>query len=251
VRAGVQAQPLVPSAAVLAGAWARIDTTPWQHVARWLPPVRRRATLALQLAGTQVRLIPWGIWALSAATLALCFFGMAIWRVGAYPHSILGAFVPLITAVGVAFLYGPEHDVGLEIALSTPASPRAILLSRLALVFGYNFALGLGMTLALVAVRGGDFAALAAYWIGPALLLGGLSLLLSLLASTVTGAAVVGALWLLRFVGSAFALPGALLSSGASPLGAIWQTSPTTVLLACALLLAAVLYVPRQRHLPA
>jgi hypothetical protein len=107
------------------------------------------------------------------------------------------------------------------------------------------------MTLALVAVRGGDFSALAAYWVGPTLLLGGLSLLLSLLASTVTGVAIVGALWLLRFVGSAFALPGTLLSSGASPLDAVWQTSPTTVLLACALLLAAVLYVPRQRHLPA
>jgi hypothetical protein len=240
---------IVPSASVLAGAWARIDATPWQRAAAWMRPARRKGSLALQLSITQARLIPWGIWALSAAAMALCFLGMALWRVGSYPHSILGAFVPLITAVGVAFLYGPEHDAGLEVALSTPASPRVILLSRLALVFGYNFALGLGMTLALVALHGGDFSALAAYWVGPTLLLGGLSLLLSLVASTVAGLATVSILWLIRFVGSAFALPGSLPANGDWPLNAIWQTSPATVLFACALLLLAVLYVPRQVHL--
>jgi hypothetical protein len=248
---GGPALAAAPSASVLPGAWARIDATPWQRAAALLRPARRKGMPALQLSLMQARLIPWGIWALSAAAMALCFLGMALWRVGAYPHSILGAFVPLITAVGVAFLYGPEHDAGLEVALSTPASPRVILLSRLALVFGYNFVLGLGMTLALVALRGGDFSALAAYWVGPTLLLGGLSLLLSLVASTVVGVATVGILWLARFVGSAFALPGMLLADGASPLNAIWQTSPVTVLLAGALLLLAVLYVPRQTRLSA
>jgi hypothetical protein len=102
-----------------------------------------------------------------------------------------------------------------------------------------------------VALRGGDFSALAAYWVGPALLLGGLSLLLSLTVSSAAGAATVGALWLIRFVGSAFALPGNVLSDGLSPLAAIWQTSPATVLLACTLVVVAVLYVPHQRRLPA
>lgn len=241
----------VPSSRVLEGVWARIDESSWARARRLMQPAKRTLDHALALTRVQARLIPAGIWVLSAAAMLLCFLGMGLWRAGTYPPSTLGAFVPLITAVGVAFLYGPEHDAGLEVALATPASPRAILVSRLALVFGYNFALGLALTLALVIARGGDFPALAAYWVGPTLLLSGLSLLLSLTASTFIGVASVGFLWLLRFVGSAFALPGNVLSAAPSPLGAIWLTSPVTLLLAGALLVAAVLYVPCQRRLSA
>ena len=65
-----------------------------------------------------------------------CFSG----RIGAYPHAILGAFVPLITAVGMAFnRHGPEYDESLEVTRSTPVSPRLILLSRVALAFVFDF----------------------------------------------------------------------------------------------------------------
>jgi putative zinc finger protein len=240
-----------PSAATMENIWARIDQRPRVRAVVHINTLRRRMIFAHQLVRAQARLIPSGIWILSAAALFLCFTGMLFWRMGSYPHSILGAFVPLITAVGVSFIYGPESDDSLEVTLATPVSPRAVLLSRMALVFSFNFALGLLMTLALVVIQGDDFSVLIAYWVGPTLLLAGLSLLLSLTISSLTGLACVGVLWLARFVGSVFAIPGSLISSGTGPLGSIWQTTPATLLLACALLVAAVLYVPHQRRLSA
>ncbi len=207
--------------------------------------------MIVQVALAQARLIPVGIWVLSAAALLLCFTGMVFWHIGTYPRSILGAFVPLTTAVGMAFIYGPEYDESLEVTLSTPISPRVVLLSRVALVFTYNFALGLILTLALVLLHGDDFSVLVAYWAGPALLLAALSLLLSLTISSLTGIACVGVLWLVRFVGAAFDLPATALVSGAGPFAEIWKTSPATVLVACALIVLAVLYVPYQRRLNA
>ena len=47
----------------------------------------------------------------------------------------------MIAAACVSFIYGPENDLAYELALSTPTSPRTILLARLALVFGYNLGL--------------------------------------------------------------------------------------------------------------
>ena len=64
------------------------------------------------------------------------------------------------------------------------------------------------MTLALNGVTlGEDFSVLVAYWAGPTLLLAGLSLLLSLTISSLTGVVCIGVLWLVRFLGAAFSLP--------------------------------------------
>lgn len=241
----------VPSVATLDAVWARIDQTPWNRLATTLAPLRRRTGMVSRVAMAQARLIPLGIWVLSAATLLICFIGMVFWHIGAYPHSILGAFVPLITAVGMAFIYGPEYDESLEVTLSTPISPRVILLSRAALVFAYNFALGLILTLALVLLHGESFSVLLAYWAGPTLLLAGLSLLLSLTISSLAGIACIGALWLVRFVGAVFALPGTVLTAGSGVFAEIWKTSPVTILVACALLACAAIYVPYQRRLNA
>ena len=240
-----------PSFATLDAVWAHIDQTFLERVATRLRPIRRRAGVVGRVALAQSRLIPVGIWVLSAATLLLCFIGMVFWHIGTYPHSILGAFVPLITAVGMAFIYGTEYDASLEVTLSTPVSPRVVLLSRVVLVFAYNFALGLILTLALVLLHGDAFSVLVAYWAGPTVLLAGLSLLLSLSISSLTGVACVGALWLVRFVASAFDLPTRALTSASGPFAEIWKTSPATVLVACALLVLAVLYVPYQRRLNA
>jgi Putative zinc-finger len=240
-----------PSVALLDAVWARVYQSSWQRLANRLHPSRRSAASTARVALAQARLIPMGIWVLSAAALLVAFIGMVFWHIGAYPHSILGAFVPLITAVGIAFIYGPEYDESLEITLSTPVSPRLVLVSRVALVFAYNFALGLILTLALVLLHGDDFSVLIAYWAGPTLLLAGLSLLLSLTISSLTGIACVAVLWLVRFVGAAFELPGTMLTSSSGPLTAIWQTSLVTVVLACALVALAVFYVPYQRRLKA
>jgi hypothetical protein len=159
---------------------------------------------------------------------------------------IQSVVTPLVMALGLAFVYGPEHDPGLEIALATMVSPRLVLLCRLLPVLGYNLLLSLGVTLIAVALHGGDFALLISFWAGPMLLLSSLSLALSIGVGTVIGAGVASGLWLLH-------LMVATLSSSAAPAksalvlpSGFWQTTPAMLVLACLLFLVALAYVPRR-----
>src|SRR5581483_10576305 len=160
------------------------------------------------IARGQAVLLPKGIWPVSAAAVAFGILAMLLMNRSVYSPTLLGFIVPLVTAAGVAFIYGGEHDPALEIALSTPLSPRLILASRLAIVFGYNFCLGLLGTLLLMALRGGDFTLLVSLWAGPMLLLAGISLLLTVVVSTVAGMTSAICLWGLHLLAAAFALPG-------------------------------------------
>src|SRR5262249_8462448 len=157
--------------------------------------------------------------------------------------------VPLATAIGVAFIYGPEQDPGLEIALGTPTSPRLVLLCRLALVYGYNFALALVVTGLLVLVRGAPFSLLTSVLLGPMLLLGGLSLLLSITVGSLAGAGAAIGLVLLRLFVSSLDVPGSRISTGAWRLDALAQTNPLMLVLGVLLVALAVLLVTRQERL--
>jgi hypothetical protein len=237
-----------PDSALMGRVWAQID-------AAAVPAPRRRVGLRQvaslgQLALGQIPLLPKGIWAVSAAVVVAGFLGVALVNSGAdvAAYSLLGLVVPLVTGAGVALTYGPEHDPGLEVALATPTSPRLVLVSRLALVFGYNFGLALGVTLLLTLLRGIDFALLAAVWVGPMLLLAGLSLLITVSISSAASLASVAAIGCLRFFAAAFGTVGGPLS--VAPSGhAAWQTNPLVLVIALAMLGAAVLYVPRRERL--
>lgn len=60
----------------------------------------------------------------------------------------------MIAAVGLALVYGPEVDPGLELALATPTAPRSVLLARMTLVFAYDLGLALAANAVVLAVRG-------------------------------------------------------------------------------------------------
>jgi hypothetical protein len=197
---------------------------------------------AAVLAG-QVRLLRPAVWIASTAGIALAvLYALALPRlVGA--GDVLAFALPLIAATGVAFLYGPDIDAGLEMALATPTSQRTVLLGRFALLFGYDTALALAGTLVLALMHHNGFAALASVWFGPMALLATLSLVLSLLLGPAVAVGGAAALWLsraLRFEG------GVSLQVSAS---AFWATTPQVLALSLALLAAALLYVPRQERL--
>jgi hypothetical protein len=156
--------------------------------------------------------------------------------------------VPLVAAAGVAFTYSPEHDPALEVALATPTSARLVLLNRAVLVFGYNYCLALSVTFTLATLRGFSFSLLASLWVGPTLLVGALSLLLTVTLSTTAALTGLAAIWCLRFVEAASSTVQRVLG-GNSYSGFIWQTNPVMLALALALLIAALAYVPRQRRL--
>jgi len=95
--------------------------------------------------------------------------------------SLLELLAPVVAAAGIAFLYGPEQDPSLELALATPTSPRLVLLARLTLVFGYDLALGLlvSLALALAGQAPDGLWQLILQWLGPMLLLSAISLWIS------------------------------------------------------------------------
>jgi hypothetical protein len=249
--------PAPPAPAVMAAVFARLDREaevaflPWRQTAATRSPIQRCAA-ALRLIGSQVRLVPWGIWLAGTLATLFCLLPLirpeffAVRHVSLHIAIIQSIIAPVAMAFSLAFIYSPENDVGLEITLSTPVSPRRILLSRLLLVLCYNFALALCVTLVAVLLHGGDFALLVSFWAGPMLLLSGLSLALSVGISAVIGAGVAGALWLLHLFVSSISSVASLANFPRTPLAAMWQTTPIILLLACLFFALAIMYVPRR-----
>ncbi len=74
------------------------------------------------------------------ASLLILLLGFVI-TVIADKVAFLFALAPLVSAGGLALIYGKERDPAYELVLSTPTSQIQILLARSALVFGFNFIL--------------------------------------------------------------------------------------------------------------
>jgi hypothetical protein len=242
-------QVAAPDASVLTAVWALIDAPAPAPEPAWQVALRRLARLWQLLLG-QVFLLPRGIWIISAAVVIAGCASVLLMNDGVdvASFSLLGLIVPLVAAAGVAFTYGPEHDPGLEIALATPTSARLVLLSRSLLVFGYNYCLALSVTFTLATLRGISFSLLASLWVGPTLLVGALSLFLTVTLSTTAALMGLAAIWCLRFVEAASSTVQHLLG-GDSYSGFIWQTNPVMLALALAVLAAAFASVPQQRRL--
>lgn len=240
-----------PSPTVLQNVWAAIDATqaPAPEVAAQGRPAWRSMIRVAQLVRAQVPLVPGGVWIVSAAAIAAGFVLVMLMSAaaGVAEHALLGLIIPLVTAVGIAFVYGPENDSGMEVTLATPTSPRLVLMSRILLVFGYNLGLATGLTLALTVLRGGDFSLLASLWLGPMALLGGLSLLLSVVISSIAGVFSAAALLCLHVLTAT----STVMSGGTgAPTVAerLWSTNPVLLLVAVVCFAAAVLYVPRRER---
>lgn len=121
-----------------------------------MPPAPRESAWRLLwlILKVQVRVVRSEIWLASLLIMTLGVFVMA----AQYRNSstqMLVLIAPLVSAGGVAFIYGPVIDPPLEILLSTPISPRVVLLARLTLVYGFNLILGVGSSMLLVFTQSG------------------------------------------------------------------------------------------------
>lgn len=231
-----------PSGHVMEEVWGRIEderATPARSA-------RSRLSLAWQLLVGQLPLVRREIWAASAVTMAVgCLVAVLTTAGPSLAGSAFAVFAPVVAAVGVAFVYGPENDPSLEIALSTPTSPRLVLLARLTLVYGYDLALALGATAVLAAAKGPlAIWPLVSLWIGPMLFLSALALLISLLSSSTAAFFVALALWGLRLAAGTGAADGAR-PAWATTVEALWHTDALLLPLAAVLLAAAFLCAPR------
>ncbi len=118
---------------------------------------------------SQVKLVHRWIWAGTAFMLLLGLLvtltPLSTSNIAALPF-VLAA--PIIAALGAALLYGDDTDPPLELQLSTPIPPRAILLARLALLFGFNLGVALIGSSILAALRSDiTFMPLVLSWLAP------------------------------------------------------------------------------------
>jgi hypothetical protein len=240
LRIAVQgASPVVtPGREVLAGVHARIA----------VGQVGQNRTLAFlfRLLLAQVPLVRPQIWAASALVMCLGIAVTFVLRQGA--DAYLAVIAPVVAAAGVGFIYGPDNDPPLEVILATPTSPRLILLARLALVFGYDFALALGLSivLALSGQASGGLQDLMRLWLGPMLLLSAISLALSLRLGSAAGVSIALTLWAVRVMLSMNT--GPFGPSAQQALTFIGSTNVITLLAAAAILMAAVFLLPRKEQ---
>jgi hypothetical protein len=173
-----------------------------------LPGLAHRLAFLAQLLRAQAPLVQREIWPASAAVIAV---GVAAALISAQAGFVY-ALAPLIAAACMSLLYGPENDPALELSLSTPTSPRQVLLARLALVFGYNLALVGAATLALLPMLP-DTALLdplVLRWLAPMTFLSAAALLLSLWTGAPNAISATYLAWLL------YLLAGPLHEMGAA-----------------------------------
>ncbi len=204
---------------------------------------RGAAAHAVGVLTFQARLIHRSIWVASAlGLLAATLYAWALQRPSA--EQALGVFVPVIVAAGVAFLYG-KSDAGLELALASPTSPRLILLNRVMLLVGFDLALALGGTAFVSVAHGGSVTDITGLWLGPMALLSAGSLLTSLVLGPLVAVCGAAAVWLAPYLplGDGFSSPVTTTP--------VVTTSPLTFALTLALVLVALLYVPRREQFDA
>jgi hypothetical protein len=141
------------------------------------------------------------IWPASALVIALGYVIVLITD----QSGVIYALAPLIAATCVSLIYGPEADPAYELALSTPTSPRQILLARLVLVFGYNLALVLVAFLGLVPVLAGHptqplLGTLVLAWLAPMTFLSASALVLSLAIGSQNAIALTYIAWIAQLL---------------------------------------------------
>jgi hypothetical protein len=248
----VASVPAPSSMYVMNAVWAKIDAAP-QKISpfNWF-----RSHILLHcwlILKAQVRIIHRSIWIASALVI---LFGAVLASIAlstspTHNHwQQITLFLSLIATVtaasGSAFIYGPENDAGLELTLATPTSIRFVMLSRMVLVVGYDFALSAIASIAITLIFGGSLWGIMQLWVGPMLLLSSITLALSLLIGSWLAMLVSFILELIQ------ALPLSLthhmpMLQMANP--TTWQTTPTILLLAVLFVLFALFYAPRQPKL--
>jgi hypothetical protein len=134
----------------------------------------------------------------------------------------VAAFVAaLVTALGMAFLYGSQVDPAREIALVTRTSPQLMLGLRCCVLVGFDLALNCGLVFPLLVAHGDVTPSwFLAHWLAPLSALSGIALFLSVLLNANLAVLACVVLWALRLFGRVQAF---LLASAPPFPEALWQ----------------------------
>ncbi|KAA3646559.1 MAG: hypothetical protein DWQ07_10150 [Chloroflexi bacterium] len=200
---------------------------------------------AWQIIRSQVPLVKKEIWPASLLILVLGFVVTLI----ADRLAFIYAVAPLVSAAGLAFIYGQEHDPAYELTLSTPISQIQILAARSALVFGYNFVIVTLLSGGLTVQYPADLVLpLMLEWIAPMTFLSTLGLCLSIFSNSGNAIFVSYLLWLGKYLLLTSDLQALLGQTGVLFLS-FWQNPAALYFVSACLLLLLFVFVQRSSKL--
>jgi hypothetical protein len=145
-------------------------------------PRRTFGLLPLLIMRAQLKIVRGAIFAVSAVVMLI---GVGVSLVLYRPNTGVDdlpmvLIAPIVTAFGLALLYGAEIDSAMEIEQTTPVSPAMVMLARVALVFGFDLIAGLVASVILSLVLPGvSLWPLVWAWFAPMAFLSALAFLLS------------------------------------------------------------------------
>jgi hypothetical protein len=242
----VTSPAVLPTPLVMGRIWSAIDL---DIVTGPRPSLRASAAHARQVLVGQLPLIQRYLWPGSTFVMGLGFVIAALGRPGA-SGLVIQLIAPIVAAIGMTLIYGPEIDPSLEVALATPTSPRLILLARLTLVFGFDLLLTLAAMAGLVPLgRGGPASTLSFEWLGPMLFLSGLALVLSLRFGPTVAMSTALILWTIRVFVAMDGGQGWLSSQETDLIIQVWSTNVLTLVGAAILTVLALGSINRQERL--
>lgn len=222
---GVSAQTPEPRADLFVQIEQRLDLVPSLARRFYLPHLLRVCWLVLSVAAAhflaQARLIRRDLFWMPLVIVPLAGTIVYLPRPWQQMTGTVALLAALVTALGMAFLYGQRVDPAREMALATRTSPRLVLAVRCCLVFGYDLLLNCGLVLPFLALHGAVTPAwFLTNWLAPLCCLSAIALLLSILINAGTAVVVCALLWMLRLLAGVQTI---LLGGGQMLPQALWQ----------------------------
>lgn len=160
--------------------------------------------------------------------------------------SMLAFGAALITAAGIALLYGQEADPAREMTLVAPTSPRFILAVRCCIIFSYDLFINLlGMLPLLLTHATITPTWFLANWLAPLCCLAGISLFVSTLINPAVAIFTCTLLWVLRAANS---LPLLQISVAQQQYESFWHQTPLLYAIAMLAVLLTFLCFKRKEH---
>lgn len=221
----VSARTPEPRADLFALIEQRLDLSSEPAPSMGLPRLLQGCCLALSVAGehllAQARLVRRDLFWMPLFIVPLVVLMVYLPGPWAKASDTVAFFAALLTALGMAFLYGQPVDPAREIALVTRTSPRVVLGVRCCVVFGYDLLLNCGLVLPFLSLHGIVTPAwFLTNWLAPLCCLSAIALLLSILVNASTAAFICILLWALRLLSSVQAV---LLGGAPSLPQTFWQ----------------------------
>lgn len=183
----------------------QLDLVPSPALWSWLPRLLQVCWLVLSVGGehlfAQARLLRRDLFWMPLFILPLAASVIYLPQSWQQAPGMVALLAALLTALGMAFLYGQKVDPVREIALVTLTSPRLVLGVRCCLVFGYDLLINCGLVLPFLALHGVVTPAwFLTNWLAPLCCLSAIALLLSILVNASTAVFVCALLWVLRLL---------------------------------------------------